>query len=113
MKITKETLKKLIKEELVKEAYYDYEDSESGVEFENSLKALLDSGQLDPLFDLIYRYDRELDNPPHHVRGGGKLYTSSGYQVGAKMGLTYFMEELGNLYKGAYMDRKKGSGEEI
>ena len=113
MKFTKETLKKLIKEELVKEAYYNYEDSEHGVEFQNSLKALLDSGQLDPLFDLIYRYDRELDNPPHHVRGGGKLYTSSGYQVGPKMGLTYFMEELGNLYKGAYMDRKKGSGEEV
>lgn len=113
MKITKQTLKSLIKEELLKEAYYNYEDSESGVEFENSLKALLDSGQLDPLFDLIYRYDRELDNPPHHVRGGGKLYTSSGYQVGAKMGLTYFMDQLKELYSGDYMDRKKGSAEEI
>ena len=47
MKITKQTLKSLIKEELLKEAYYNYEDSESGVEFENSLKALLDSGQLE------------------------------------------------------------------
>ena len=115
MKITKNSLKQLIKEELLKEA--KLKDSEHGKEFENSLEALLESGQLDPLFELIYKYDIELDNPAHHVRGGGRLMTSSGFQVGARMGLTYFMEQLGNLYKGAYMDRKKGrkkgSAEEI
>lgn len=98
MKITKARLKQLIKEELTKEAHgiakYDG-DSEQGQEFEQELRAL----DLEPLFSLLHEYEVKRDEPHSFVRGGGKLYTSSGYQTGGKMTINFLMEKVMDLYR--------------
>jgi hypothetical protein len=104
MKITKATLKRLIKEELLNEAdgiaKYDG-NSEQGQEFEQELRAL----DLDPLFELLYEYEVTRDEPHSSVRGGGKLYTSSGYQTGEKMTINFLMEKVIELYRNYRRER--------